>query len=161
MAAVDEYADAQREAGNVTNPAKTYGAQVICACSVASVAAADDNNSIYRMLSNVPGEWIPVHFVVKNDAITGGSDYNLGLFKPNYGAVIDDNCFADALDMSSASVTKDGLGNVAITDWGKKIYEHAGHTVTTKIAAYDIGFTGITNGSGAGTIVLIAFFVQG
>lgn len=161
MAVVDKYADSQREAGNVTNPAKTYGAEVRIVISLCSVAAADSDTSVYRVFSNVPGEWIPVHIIAKNDAITGGTDYDLGIYKPNYGAVVDANAFASALDMSSASVTKDGMENVAITDWGKKIYEHAGHTVTTKLAAYDIAWTANTVGSGAGTVVCIGFFVQG
>lgn len=164
MAVEDKYADSDREAGNPTNPAFTYGAQPAVAVALLAIAAADDDASVYRVFSDIPGEWIPYRIDIKNEAITGGTDYDLGLYKTNSGAVIDKDIFASTLDMSAAasSTPKDGLENVSdLTDLKKKIYEHAGDTLTTKLEGYDIALTANTVGSIAGDILVIGHFIQG
>lgn len=162
MAVEDKYTNANVEAGKLANPALGGGgAQTISMVETVEVAAADDDNSVYRFFANVSPTLIPKSITVMCDAITLGTDYNLGLFNVNSGAVIDDNIFADALNLSSASRVLDGLENVGIESLTKKIYEHAGHTIANMKQGYDIGLTGITVGSAAGTITIIAEFIQG
>ncbi len=164
MVVEDKYADSDREAGNTTNPAFTYGAQPAIGIATISVAVADDDLSVYRMFSDVPGEWIPTKIDIKNEALSGGTDYDLGLYRTNRGAVINKNIFADALDMSSAAndTPKNGLENITdLANLKKKIFEHAGHTTLTKLDGYDIALTANVVGAAAGEIVCIGYFIQG
>jgi hypothetical protein len=55
----------------------------------------------------------------------------------------------------------DGLSAVDIADLENKIYEHAGHTVNTAKQGYDIALTANTVGAAAGTITIIALFLEG
>lgn len=159
----DAYVNADILAGKKANPALVVGAQVCIAVGVIEVAAADADGTIYRPFAALPPSIIPVKLEVLNDAITAGTDYDIGLFEPNGGAVVDVNAFGDAVDMSSARVTPVDLIAEAldIDKSGKKLYEIAGHTIKTRKEAYDIGVTGVTVGTAAGTIVLKLYYVQG
>jgi hypothetical protein len=55
----------------------------------------------------------------------------------------------------------DGMDAVAIENYGRKLYEHGGHTVTTKLESYDLALTANTIGSAAGTVSVLFIFAQG
>lgn len=126
------------------------------------VAAADDDNSVFRM-SRVRSSWRISELLIHNDAITGGTDYNLGLYDPadRGGVVVDDNLFGDALNLSSAqagvNVTFEG-GDVA--NIAKPIWELLGLSADPDLT-YDIALTGITVGTAAGTISLQVRYTDG
>lgn len=168
MAVENKYVDANLEAEKKANALSIAAAQPFIGAVTFEVAAADTDASVYRLFKCVDPDLIPIRVEIYNDAITSGSDYDLGLYETltdgQGGAEIDKNIFADALDMSSAAASgspKDGLKDVNQADRVKRIYEHAGHTQTTKKIGYDICLTANTVGSAAGTITVIAFFVQG
>lgn len=164
MAVENRYVDADVIAGKKASAALTHGAQVLQAVQTFEVAAADDNNSVYRVFKNVNPNYIITKLSIMSDAITGMSDVNVGLYKSldRGGAVISDNVLADAVDLSSAvlrSAPKDGLLNVNIADAEKAIYELAGDTLETREIGYDIALTAIAAASTAGTVTVIADFL--
>lgn len=164
MAVVDYNADANVEAGKLANPAKIFGSKVFVAVATVEVAAGDDDGSVYRLFNDVPANMIPTKIEINNDAITGGTDYDLGLYKTNDGAVVDKDVFMDGTSMASARTEGSpvsGLTAVDVANLQKKLYEHAGASLSTRESAYDIALTANTVGTAAGTITVRATFVQG
>ncbi len=168
MAVENKYVDANLAAGKLGNPAQISGAELQAMNFSFEVAAADDDGSVYRVAKSLNPMLIPMKFEINNDAITAGTDYDVGLYETTTdraaGAVIDQDVFAAALDMSAAAANgseKNGLGAVAIEDLPKRLFEHAGHTVNTKKQGYDIAITGVTVGTAAGTITGRFYFIQG
>lgn len=161
MAVVDKYVDANTLAGKKTRPAFSSGDKVVTMKAVVSVAAADDDGSIYRLFKGVPSNFIPVNICIQNGAVTAGTDYDLGLYKTG-GAVVDKDILADGLDMSSARTVATwnnaGLTTVALANTQKTLAELSAQTDPDK--DYDLALTANTVGSAAETIVVIATFVQ-
>lgn len=166
MAVEDKYVDSTLAAGKSNNPAYSKGADVQCFRAIAEIAAADDDGSRYRIGSRLPANTIITRIDINNDAITGGSDYNIGLAESGIGgADIDDNVFADALDLSSANVNfsqpTDGMEALDVANSQKRLFEHAGHTEATKNSEYDLVLKGVTVGTAAGTVVATVWHMQG
>ncbi len=154
MAVQDYFANNASNVGEKTEPGSNAH-EVVRAVGAVAVAAADDDTSTYLLIQNVPSSFVPVALTIMCDAITAGTDYNIGVANSETGVVVDDNLFADAIDLSSASRTVDGLENVDIADLGalKSIAELLALTPSTALSRYDIVLTGITVGSAAGDIV--------
>lgn len=140
-----------------TNNGYLSRATVFEAAGVVEVAAADDNNSVYRF-ARVPSNAYVTGLNLSCDAITGGTDYNFGIHQTaaNGGAVVTDNLFADAVDLSTALVNSNILFKGTgpdIANGEKRLWELLGLTSDPK-REYDVTATGITVGTGAGTILL-------
>lgn len=164
MAVENKYVDAKIAAGKLADAAQVFGRPVQALVQTFEVAAADDNGSMYRIGYNLNPNLIPIDIKVFNDALTGGTDWDLGLYKSNLGAVISKDVFADGLDFSSAAAIaapKNGLAAVDIANLERRLYEWAGHTVANKEGGYDLVLTANTVGSAAGTVTVVALFVQG
>ena len=168
MAVEDKYVNALVEAGKLVRPAfNGNGVETFTATAIVSVAAADDDGSVYRLFKGVTSDYIPTSITITNSAITGGTDYELGLYDTNSGAAVDIDVLLGTTSMASgrvegAGVT--GLGAVALADTQKRLWELAGQTMGvggTKLPTFDIALTANTVGSAAGTIVVKATFVQG
>lgn len=147
------------------------GGDAKVAVGTVEVAAADDDNSVYRFI-RVPSRARVHKIELMSDAIAGGLDYNLGLYKPanvGGGAVArnaaddadQDNLFADALDLSTGNTVPVDVtfGNLDIADIEKRLWEILGYTADPFLE-YDICLTGITVGTGAGTISLRGEWVE-
>ena len=168
MAVEDKYIDSNVAVDKKTTAAFIHGSEAVIGVATFEVAVADDDGSKYRIFKNMPPDLIPVRIEIYNDAIAGGTDFDLGFYKTLTdgigGGVIDIDKLASTLDMSSAAgrgSPKDGLENVDIDEVRERIYELAGDTLITRELGYDIVLTGNTVGGAAGTISVIAFFVQG
>lgn len=168
MAVENKYVNANTAADKLGTPALVKCGDLFCLVSTFEVAAADDDGSIYRLARDLDPELIPVRILINNDAITAGTDYDLGLYEALRdgigGTVVDKDVFVDGADMSSARARGselDGLTAVDFADSAKRLFEHGGQTQITKKAGYDLAFTANTVGSAAGTIALVAFFAQG
>ncbi len=160
MAAVDKYPSNIEVADTAYVPAaQAQGDVEVTLVQTIEVASGDDNDSIYRIFRNVPSSFVPTQFNVESDAITSGNDWNVGLYKPNLGTVVDENILADALDLSSAVkgfTAKNGLDAVAIENIGvKPLWELAGQTLGSQDPMFDIGLKGVAVGSADGTIKCI------
>lgn len=157
MAVINNYVSSNRQNDTYGNNYADGGiAETGRIVTTFEVAAGDDDGSIYR-LATLPGNAMINKVTVMCDAITGGTDYDLGLYKvlDEGGAVLDKDVFMDGQTLASASRVLDGLQTVAIENLTKRVYEHAGHTVSTQLAAYDLALTGNTVGTAAGTVTVI------
>ncbi len=164
MAVEDKYVNTNVVAGKLANPAIMGGAQVFAFVATFEVAIADDDGSIYRIGKALQPNLIPIEITIACDAITSGTDWDVGLYKTDLGAVISANVFGDAIDLSSAltwATAKTGLISVDPANIIKKLYEHAGDDVTDYQRGYDLALTANTVGSAAGTVSVICVFIQG
>lgn len=127
--------------------------EVIRFSGVASVLAADDDGSTYKLALSVPSSFVPTLATLQTTAITGGTDFDIGVFDPETGDAVDADLFVDGQTLASASKTLDGLSAVSVADLGglKSIAELLGLTPSTAKAAYDIVLTANTAGSADGT----------
>lgn len=169
MAVENKYTDANiNAAGRVTKllSMANAGSNLSAAFATFEVAAADSDGSIYRVFKALDPNLIPIAILIGCDSITGGTVWDVGLYAPDLGAVVDADAFAANLDLSTGvdlgfATALDGMDAVAIENYGRKIYEHAGHTVTTKLESYDLALTGDTVGTAAGTVSVLLLYVQG
>ena len=145
---------------------RQFGAHEYMAKFTFEVAAADDNDSIYRVFTRVPPNIIPTSFLILSDGLTSSSDWNVGVAHPlgRGGAVISENCLADALDLSTAKTLiapANGLAAVAIENVGQsRLWEIAGLTLASTIRDLDIILKGVAVGSAAGTIAGILRYIM-
>lgn len=172
MAVVDVYADtvAFDASGNLIQPQRPIrvGSQLKVALSQISIAAADDDGSVYRFLKSLTADVQMYDIKVATTAITDGTDYDIGLYLTDKGAVVAVDVFmsaqtlASAVDFGGATVL-DGMDNVTPANYGKTLWEYAAHSMTaipvTKKHAYDVALTGQTVGSVAGTVSIKSEFV--
>ncbi len=164
MAVQDKYVNSNLAAGKKSRPIASVGENQITMVQTLEIAAADDDGSVYRFFKDVPSTYIPVSITVACDAITSGTDYDLGLYKVGVaGAVVDKDVLMDGQTLASALTratgTQLGLGNVDLADAAKTLGVLSAQT--TVDPSYDIALTANTVGSAAGTVTIIATFVQG
>lgn len=131
--------------------------EVVRMVAYVGVLAADDDGSTYLVAKSVPSSFRPVRCTVMTTAITGGTDYELGLYNSRTGAVVSKGLFMTGQTLASASRTLDGLAAVSVADLGAKktIAELLSLTPTTAQASYDIVLTADTVGSAAGDVAII------
>jgi len=147
---------------------KFTGSRVLQIVRQVTIATGDDDGSVW-FLGEVPDTAIITDIEVEGAAITGATDYDIGLYKPD-GTVIDVDVFADGLDFSSISGLpvgpfgdgcRKGMTNLAVTDANKTVSELAGHVnkalpapgETNRLPKYRVGLRANTAGSGAGALV--------
>lgn len=164
MAVEDKYVTT-KVANRVPAPAAqaSGGAQLHVFEAQVAVAAADDDGSVYRLFKALPAE-LCIHSIrIGCTAITDGTDYDLGFYLTDLGAVIDKDNLMDGQTMASASnMALDGFSNVTVANKSKRLFELAGHTEATKRKeGYDIALTANTVGSVAGTICVKLLAYQG
>jgi hypothetical protein len=164
MAVEDKYVDSLVAAGKVGKAALTCGDKVVVMVATEEIAAADDDGSVYRFFRSVPSNLIPIEITVMSDGVTGMSDTDLGLYQVGEdAAVVDKDVLMDGQTLASALTRATGhqlgLANVNIADAGKTLAVLSAQTDPDP--SYDICLTANTVGSGAGTVTIIAKFVQG
>lgn len=135
--------------------AQTNGAKFQTIIETVEIASGDDNGSKYRV-ARLQANAVIKEIKILCDAITGGTDYDLGIYEipeTNDGAVIDKDCFMDGQTLASASKTINGFNAVDIANYGKQIWELANINEATS-KAVDIVLTGNTVGSANGTVTV-------
>ncbi len=169
MAVENKYVNSNIQ-GNVVNKLITAlaagTADLFLAAETFEVAAADDDGSIYRVFKSLNANLVPIWIGISCDAITGGTDWDLGLYRPDLGAVVIKDCLMDGQTLAVAAklgpaAALSGLSNVDQANVGRRLFEHAGHTPKTKLEAYDMALTANTVGSAAGTVTIVGLFGQG
>ena len=162
FALVDAYTDANLVAGKKSDPSLTRCAELFGSVGIAEVAAGDDANSVYRILKGLDPNLRLVDLPLDFDAFGAGGLASIGFYETNLGPVIDLDALAADIDISAALKRQDGMAAVDIADRYKKIFELAGHTIDTKLGAYDLCITVTVKGAtGAGTIRALPKFLQG
>lgn len=159
MAVQDKYVNTNLAADKLSSPlfgGGIGGAQTFTLVGTEEIAAADDNASVYRFFKNLNPNLVPIDILVFNDAITAGTDYDIGLYETGVGgAAVDADCFLDGGDLSSGHALGSALSGISAVDPAnvqKTLYEHGGHTIATRKAGYDVCLTANTVGSAAGTV---------
>ena len=164
MAIEDKYINTEVAAGKLGNPAQMQGMSVFGFCETFEIATADSDGSVYR-IADLPGNAILTQLLLNCDALTSGTDYDVGLYKSGVsGAAIDKDVFLDGEDISGGHAIgseQDAMEDVAMENLTKKIYEHAGHTVSTKHDNYCLALTGNTVGSAGGTVTIRGQYILG
>jgi hypothetical protein len=150
-------ADASPPVSN--NRATDGGFQQVKVGSVA-IAAADDDTSVYRMV-RLPSNAIITSLVRYNDAITGGTSYGLGVYQTaeNGGAVVSATTFAATVDISAGTVSgvNQRFTTALSTTIGQRLWEILA-LASDPNRDYDICWTSVTNGSGAGQLNLVCHY---
>lgn len=156
MAVENKYTDSNVAAGNRAIAGRG-GHELVVFEGYAAIAAADDDGSIYRLIKDLPSSFRPVRCTVQCTAITGGTDYELGLYDRNLGAVVSKGLFMTNQTLATASRAIDGLSAVSVADLGarKSIAELLSLTPSTAKPAYDLALTGDTVGTAAGDVRVI------
>jgi hypothetical protein len=127
-----------------------------------SIAAADADADIYHVLP-VFSSWSIKHIWVYNDAVTGGTSYDVGLYTTaSTPVVVDVDAYASAVDMSSARTSAPlDLAFEArnITAVGQKVHQD-GAVTTDPTAWYWLSLTANTVGTAQGDITLVVEYVE-
>lgn len=141
----------------VPNNSYIEGGMLRVSVGTVEVAAANDDGSVFRFCRVPSGARI--HSIrVFCDAITAGTVYDCGLYKPAAlgGAVVDADCYATDVDLSSAITQGTEIAFEArdIAAVENRAWQDAALTADPFIE-YDICLTGDTVGSAAGTLTLV------
>jgi len=147
----------------VLNDAALERGRKFIATGICEVLAADDDNSVYRFV-RVHSSWKVRSIKIRNDAITGATSYDCGIYRTaaDGGAVVDADLFASAVDISAGLAGTEiryEAGTTAVIDYAEKpVWFIADIGAATYTADpdfwYDICLTANTVGSAAGTIFL-------
>jgi len=156
MTVQDYFANNAVNVGEKTEPG-SGSHEVIRGVGATAILVADDDGSTYLLLKDVPSSFVPVLSTLMCDAITGGTDYDIGVYDSETGIVVDKDLFVDGQTLAAASKVLDGLSAVDIADTGalKSIAELLGLNPTTTKPRYDIVLTANTAGATAGDVVYI------
>jgi hypothetical protein len=134
---------------------KLFNSPVLRQVETVAIAAADDDTSTYTIARVPSNAVLSNQSEIENDAITGGTDFNVGFYYTD-GTVIDDNALLDALDLSSATSTK-LLSGVDKNIRNQEVWQLAGLSSDPK-KMIDIVLTSVTVGTAAGDITMETFY---
>lgn len=144
------------------NAARDHRGRLRAAVATVEVAAAEDDGSKYVMVP-VHSSWRVQHIWLYNDAITGGTAYDVGLYETaaNGGAAVDDDAYASAVDLSSARTAPLDAAFEArdIANVTRQVWQDAGLSADPN-KFYNLALTADTAGSGAGTITVVLAFAE-
>ena len=151
----------QAGANKLNDPRDLGGAEKVAKATL-EVAAADNDGHIYAICP-VRSSWKIHSILLLNDAITGATDYDVGLYDLDE-AVVDKDCYADGVDINAGNATplelafhtrnKDKIGNEVWQD-------PTGGPSADPVAWYILAITANTVGSAAGTITVIVKYTDG
>jgi len=161
MAVVDLYSQTDLEAGNGKKfpSLNGLGTQTYTAVGTAVVVSADSDTSVYRVIPNMPSNAVPINICIHHGTITSGTDYDLGLYKTNGGAVVEVDILADGLDLSTARLiavwNNAGMTSLDIVNGTQTLATLSGQTDPD--ASYDICLTANTVGSATSEEIRVTF----
>lgn len=128
---------------------------MVTTVGVVAKAASDSDTSVFRFV-RVPSNARIVSINRANTAITAGTSYQIGVHETaaNGGAAVSAGLFAATQDLSSASAgTLSRYLAASVANGEQALWQLLGLTADPK-KDYDITMTGVTAGTGAGTILL-------
>jgi len=171
MAIVNAYIDANIGATNQklgNNIGSGNGGIVKKMINCFVVGSSDAAGSIYRVFKGVSPDAVILNVRLYNDALTGATSVNCGLYGvldfDNIGAIVGTgDQFASAVNIASGNpVTSTPLvfdKALSIANRNQPLFVVAGHTVITKLPAYDIclTMTAMTTGATGNVCVMIEF----
>lgn len=123
--------------------------QVIC--HWAKTAAQTDGDQIF--LIPVKSSDRVTGIYVQNDALTGASDINIGLYDTDASTDVDENLFADAISIASAATSWTQIDEIAPENNGKPIWSLLGGT-SPEDKTYYLALNLVTGGTAAGDVAI-------
>jgi len=162
MAVENKWVDANVAAGKKTAPSKVMPGMVFGFACTFEVAAADDNDSVYK-LALIGGNMVPLTLSLNSDAIAGFTSMDLG-FYTEAGVAVDQDILVAQHDVNGGFARGSELNllhDLPIDKIGKPVYEILGKTLTTKENAYVLAITAVAAPSAAGTMSVYGTFLQG
>ncbi|MCX7354780.1 MAG: hypothetical protein NTY59_08130 [Alphaproteobacteria bacterium] len=98
-------------APQVLNDLQIAGGKVKCLRATVEQGASDNDGSVYR-LARVHSSWLMKGVRKFHDAITGGTSYDLGLYRvaADGGAVVDADAYASTVSLASADTVGIQIG---------------------------------------------------
>ena len=139
------------------NPTTATEGSMRCSSVTYSIAAADADGDIFHMLP-VFSKWSIKHIWCYNDAVTGGTSYDVGLYTTaSTPVVVDVDAYGSAVDMSSARTSAPvDLAYEArnITSINNKVHQDGGVTTDPGVW-YWLSLTANTVGTAQGDITLV------
>ena len=166
----DKFVDSQRQNGLPARGHESSGVNTRTRTITFETAVADAAADI-RRLFNVGAHEIPVDCKIINDAITGATDIDLGLYRPSapdgsvVGAVVDADALLDGANIAAgvawASATN-GLAALGVEEQGVRSFREIANDVSADDAignvikdSYDVALTFNSDISSIGTITVI------
>lgn len=135
--------------------------EVFVSSGIATIAAADDDTSVYRVV-RLPADVRILSIRIRHAAITAGTDYDIGAYRTlaDGGAVVDKDSLADGLDLSSARgvATEVLLSNLASVSSEQRLWDMQSGITADPHTEYDIALTANTVGSAAGTVYVDVYW---
>lgn len=132
------------------------GARQRAIVDTVSVAAADDDTSVYRF-ARVHSSWCIPSIILFFDGITGGTSFDVGLYQiaENGGAVVDADAYGSAINLSSANTTGLQVAFEArdIIKIQNRVWQDAGLSADPNLY-YDVALTANTVGTAQGDIAM-------
>lgn len=162
MTASNKYMNSTLEAGGKTMAGAAFPGQILMLVGTYEKDGANDGNGSVLRFGTVPANAIPLYHLstINNDALTGASDVDIGLYAQSNGsvdgAVVDKDILSDGIDISSgnalASPAKAFQLHPAIDEFGQDLRTLVGGAVGDGNDFYDVALTGNTFGTASGTI---------
>jgi len=168
MAVEKKYAIDELETGYPQSNFKKEGQELSSVISKVTIAAADDDGSVYGM-AVLPAESCIKDIKIACSEITAGTDYDIGLYRydaeRDIGAVIDKDMFLDGQTLAvakarGAEIT--GMSAISLAESDSTLRElvEAVTSANDTDSNYVLALTGNTVGSAAGTVVALIDFVS-
>ena len=170
--ATNKFTNATLESGSKVMPGKGAPGRVLTLNGTYEKTAADNDTSILR-LGRVPSNAIPLYHKSKinNDALTGATDIDIGIYKPSSlsgvdGAVIDKDLLSDGLNIAAGNALASPIAafqtHPNIEEFGltlKELVNVVNASLNDVSEEYDIAITGNTFGTATGTIAWALSFL--
>lgn len=161
MAVENKYVDSNLASGDKQEPVASGGGHIVTVIKTFEVAVADDDGSVYRVF-RVPSNGIPLpNGKVYHDSITGGTDYEFGLWDVGTdGAAIDIDCFLGSTTMANTTTLDPFSLAMTVDNATKAFWQYDPNVTVDPRKEYDWGIIGNTSGSGGGTITVVAQYLK-
>lgn len=140
----------------IKSPAFIAGGVLREIVATVEVAAADDDTSVFRF-ARVHSGWRISEIQFLNDAITGGTVFDIGLYQTaeNGGTAVDADCYGTDITFATArgatGAVELGFEQLDIANIEQRVWQNAGLAADPG-RYYDLCLTGDTVGTAAGTI---------
>ena len=149
---------------SIKKAVKVGGSDAIFVATTFEVDSGDSSGSTYR-IAKVPSNYVPVKIEINNDAISGLTDVDLGLYLTSEfgGTAKDADLLVDGADLSSAHVIGSELEGMSALDVSK-IGDNLASLVSDVVSeyqAYDLVLTINADAGASGTVSVRAIFVNG
>lgn len=158
MAVEDKYVDENLVLNQKRDPNLGGGSRALIYLPLVSVAAADDDDSKYR-LGKFNSNAVLYDVKIFNTEITGGTDYDLGFYNIDFGDAVDADVLMEDQSMASTAREVDGMSNVAVEDLNKPIWELLGFSKDPH-KQFDLVLTANTVGSADGHVLVKVLTAQ-